>query len=78
MKMSEWQQRSTRMKTMKVLSKPERLEHKSLEHRVKKLEHRKKYSRLLKPSTMSALSASEYTSLQLIRYDVPCNYSPKY
>ncbi|KAJ8960550.1 hypothetical protein NQ318_013838 [Aromia moschata] len=56
MKTPEWQQRSTRMKTMKVLSKPERLEQK-LEHRTKKLEHRKKYGRLLKPSTMSALSA---------------------
>ncbi|KAJ8948936.1 hypothetical protein NQ314_008314, partial [Rhamnusium bicolor] len=57
MKIPEWQQRSTRMKTLKVSSKPERLESKSLEHRTKKLEHRKKYGRLLKPSTMSALSA---------------------
>ncbi|KAJ8982338.1 hypothetical protein NQ317_009454 [Molorchus minor] len=57
MKMPEWQQRSTRMKTLKVLSKPERIEPKTYEHRNKKLEHRKKYGRLLKPSTMSALSA---------------------
>ncbi|KAJ8921484.1 hypothetical protein NQ315_003102 [Exocentrus adspersus] len=57
MKTSEWQQKSTRMKTLKILSKPDRLEPKSLDHRVKKLEHRKKYGRLLKPSTMSALSA---------------------
>ncbi|XP_056642788.1 KAT8 regulatory NSL complex subunit 1 [Diorhabda sublineata] len=57
MKIQEWQQRSTRMKTLKVSSKPERHESKSSEHRTKKLEHRKKYGRLLKNSTMSALSA---------------------
>lgn len=59
MKTSEWQQRSSRMKTVKVLTKGDRLETKPLEHRAKKLEHRKKYGRLLKPSTMSALSASK-------------------
>ncbi|CAH0553618.1 unnamed protein product [Brassicogethes aeneus] len=57
MKTSEWQQKSTRMKTLKVMSRAEKLEMTSLEHRSKKLEHRKKYGRLLKPSTMSALSA---------------------
>lgn len=55
MKMHEWQQRSLKMKTMKVLHKPERMEQRALEHRTKKLEHRKKYGRL-KPSTVSALS----------------------
>ncbi|KAG5882640.1 hypothetical protein JTB14_025113 [Gonioctena quinquepunctata] len=57
MKTQEWQQRSTRMKSYKVLSKSERMESKSLEHRTRKLEHRKKYGRMLKPSTISALSA---------------------
>ncbi|CAH1153931.1 unnamed protein product [Phaedon cochleariae] len=56
MKTQDWQQRSSRMKTYK-LSKPDRLESKSLDHRTRKLEHRKKYGRLLKPSTISALSA---------------------
>ncbi|KAH1012608.1 KAT8 regulatory NSL complex subunit 1 [Dendroctonus ponderosae] len=55
MKMNEWQQRSIKMKTIKVLHKPERMEPRSYEHRTKKLEHRKKYSRL-KSSTAAALS----------------------
>ncbi|CAH1184596.1 unnamed protein product [Phyllotreta striolata] len=55
MKAQEWQQRSTRMKTFKALSKSERNEANSLEHRTKKLEHRKKYGRL-KTSTLTALS----------------------
>ncbi|EFA12370.1 hypothetical protein TcasGA2_TC002076 [Tribolium castaneum] len=58
MKNPEWQQRSTRMKSLKVLNK-DRSDKSVLEHhhRSKKIDHRKKYNRLLKPSTMSALSA---------------------
>jgi KAT8 regulatory NSL complex subunit 1 len=56
MKNPEWQQRSTRMKSLKIL-KNDRSDKSVLEHRSKKLDHRKKYNRLLKPSTMSALSA---------------------
>ncbi|RZB62197.1 KAT8 regulatory NSL complex subunit 1, partial [Asbolus verrucosus] len=56
MKNPEWQQRSTRMKSLKVL-KNDRSDKTVLEHRSKKLDHRKKYNRLLKPSTVSALSA---------------------
>lgn len=55
MKLHEWQQRSLRMKTMKVLQKRDQGESKSLEHRTKKLDHRKKYGRL-KSSTMATLS----------------------
>lgn len=62
MKTWDWQQRTHRMKTVKILSRPEKLEKSSMEHRSKKLEHRKKYNRLLKPSTMSALSASKYNN----------------
>ncbi|KAL3280035.1 hypothetical protein HHI36_017542 [Cryptolaemus montrouzieri] len=57
MKMPEWQQRSARMKSLKGYTKGERLDKTLLDHRSKKLEHRKKYGRLLKPSTISALSA---------------------
>lgn len=59
MKMPEWQQRSVRMKTMKGYAKGEHLDKTLLDHRSKKLEHRKKYGRLLKPSTISALTASK-------------------
>ncbi|XP_050293244.1 KAT8 regulatory NSL complex subunit 1 isoform X2 [Anthonomus grandis grandis] len=45
MKMPEWQQRSLKMKTTKVLHKTEK-EMGSYEHASKKLEHRKKYNRL--------------------------------
>nr|CAI5826328.1 unnamed protein product [Callosobruchus analis] len=62
MKTTEWQQRCARLKSLKSLTKPERLEAKVLDHRAKKLEHRKKYGRLLKPSTISALSASKIKS----------------
>ncbi|KAF7280354.1 hypothetical protein GWI33_006130 [Rhynchophorus ferrugineus] len=54
MKHHEWQQRSARVKTMKI-HKREQTEQKALEHRTKKLEHRKKYARL-KSSTVAALS----------------------
>ncbi|XP_074033413.1 non-specific lethal 1 [Leptinotarsa decemlineata] len=57
MKTQEWQQRSTRMKSFKVFSKSERAEARSLEHRTRKIDHRKKYGRMLKPSTITALSA---------------------
>lgn len=67
MKMNEWQQRSIKMKTIKVLHKQERLEPRSYEHRTKKLEHRKKYSRL-KSSTAAALSESKFTDQCLERW----------
>ncbi|KAK9871203.1 hypothetical protein WA026_011484 [Henosepilachna vigintioctopunctata] len=57
MKMPEWQQRSARMKSLKGYTKGERSDSTLLDHRSKKLEHRKKYGRLLKSSAMNALSA---------------------
>lgn len=62
MKMPEWQQRSVRMKTVKGYAKGERLDKTLLDHRSKKLEHRKKHGRLLKPSTISALTAAKIKS----------------
>ncbi|XP_017771403.1 PREDICTED: KAT8 regulatory NSL complex subunit 1 [Nicrophorus vespilloides] len=60
MKTSEWQQRSSRanLKAMKFL-KSDRTEKagSSIEHRPRKLEHRKKHNRHLKPTTVNALSA---------------------
>ncbi|CAH1107968.1 unnamed protein product [Psylliodes chrysocephalus] len=77
MKAQEWQQRSTRMKTFKVLSKPERHEPKSLEHRTKKLEHRKKYGRLLKTSTLTALSAKIRNKIRGRKPGRPSNFHRK-
>lgn len=56
MKNPDWQQRSTRIKSMKII-KNERSDKSMLDHRSRKIDHRKKFNRLLKPSTMSALSA---------------------
>lgn len=67
MKTPEWQQRRSNVKALKYLAKNERYEKSMnpLEHRPKKLEHRKKYSRLIKPSTANALTASESLSQYL-------------
>lgn len=67
MKMPEWQQRSVRMKTVKGYAKGERLDKTLLDHRSKKLEHRKKHGRLLKPSTISALTAASKYFLEIQR-----------
>ncbi|CAH1134422.1 unnamed protein product [Ceutorhynchus assimilis] len=58
MKMPEWQFKSLKMKTTKVLQKPERLQPRAYEHRTEKLEHRKKYQRL-DSSNNSASGLSE-------------------
>lgn len=57
MRTVEWQQRSSRMKTIKSLNKSQQQQQQNrpVDHRTK--EHRKKYGKLIKSSTMSALSA---------------------
>lgn len=67
MKTPEWQHRSTRpsMKTVKFIAKGERLDKLSIpmEHQPKKPpppDHRRKYNRLLKSSTINALTASKF------------------
>lgn len=59
MKTPEWQQRSTRMKTAKVLTKLERLEAKSLDNTARRIEHRKKYGKLASSSNVSSFSESK-------------------
>ncbi|XP_066142236.1 KAT8 regulatory NSL complex subunit 1 isoform X1 [Euwallacea fornicatus] len=77
MKMNEWQQRSLKMKTMKVLQKPDRSESaRPYEHRSQKLEHRKKYNRL-KPSTVSALSEKIKKKLRGRKVGRPPKYNKR-
>lgn len=61
MKTPEWQQRRSSLKSLKCFAKAERLDKNNLGlDRPKKLDHRKrKYNRLLKPTTVNALSASK-------------------
>lgn len=58
MKTQEWQQRSTRMKTAKVLTKLERLETKSIENTNRRIENRKKY-KLGRTATVSNFPESK-------------------
>lgn len=66
MKTPEWQHRSARpsIKTVKFVSKGERSEKSIIphDHQPKKqpTEHRRKYNRLIKTSTINALTASEF------------------
>lgn len=50
------------MKTARLLSKMDRLETKSLD-RNKKIEHRRKYVKLLRPTNVSEISESKYLCL---------------
>lgn len=59
MKSAEWQQRSSRMKTTKVLTKLDRFEAKSLDSS-RRMEHRKKYGKLYKSNTATGLVEREY------------------
>lgn len=61
MKTPEWQQRRSNLKAIKYYTKSDKYEKSalSLEQRPKKIEHRRKYNRLIKPSTANALTASE-------------------
>lgn len=58
MKTTEWQQRSSRIKTTKVLTKLDKLEAKSLDSS-RRMEHRKKYGKLYKSNTTTGLVESE-------------------
>ncbi|GJQ77628.1 hypothetical protein Trydic_g12756 [Trypoxylus dichotomus] len=61
MKTPEWQQRSSRstIKSMKYITKSDRLDKMSvpMDHRSKKLDQRRKYPRLLKSTSVNAISA---------------------
>lgn len=60
MKTTDWQQRSSRagMKAIKYIPKVERNDA-AVDVQPKKPEQKRKYNRLIKPSTLSALSASK-------------------
>lgn len=74
LKMPEYQQKTARSmtKALKLAVKSERSEKSEVraERRLKKPEYRRKYNKLLKASTASALSASKYHLLLKNFYNV--------